>query len=179
MSKKHDLPYIPFYFGDWFKCPEVRALRLDHRALWFDLLGYMWESTERGVMVNPGGHPYQNDEIVRMVGLDLDGSGKWLDLLEEMNVFSRRPDGAIYSRRIVRDMEKSQIYAENGKKGGFATANAKAKRPAKHRQIATAKPLATLDNAVGNENDSTDEILKEKEIERRMRGLDPSLPENQ
>jgi len=45
--KKDDLPAMPFYVGDWLKCPEVRALPLDYRALWFDMLCFMWESTER------------------------------------------------------------------------------------------------------------------------------------
>ena len=50
MSKKHDLPAMPFYFGDWFKCPEVRAMNLETRMIWFEMLGLMWESTERGYL---------------------------------------------------------------------------------------------------------------------------------
>lgn len=109
---------MPFYTGDWFKCPEVRALSLDHRALWFDLICYMWDSTERGVMVKPNGKPYSDQEIIRMVGLDNQNSGNWLQILLDDGVCSRREDGAIYSRRMVKDEAIRMIRKEVGKKGG-------------------------------------------------------------
>lgn len=117
-SKKKDLPYMPFYVGDWLKCPEVRALTPDCRGLWFDLLCYMWESTERGVMVTPNGRPYTDNEIVRMVGLDNQNSGIWLTTLLSEGVCSRRPDGAVFSKRMVRDEQTRQIRRETGAKGG-------------------------------------------------------------
>lgn len=109
---------MPFYVGDWLKCPEVRALTPDCRGLWFDLLCYMWESTERGVMVTPNGRPYTDNEIVRMVGLDNQNSGIWLTTLLSEGVCSRRPDGAVFSKRMVRDEEIRQIRRETGAKGG-------------------------------------------------------------
>ncbi len=116
---KLNLPAMPFYVGDWLKCPEVRSLPLDYRALWFDLLCYMWESTERGVMVKPNGKPYTNDEIVRMVGLDNQNSGIWLTCLLSSGVCScREIDGAIFSRRMVRDEKIRLIRRETGSKGG-------------------------------------------------------------
>lgn len=117
-DKKKDLPYMPFYVGDWLKCPEVRALSPDYRGLWFDLLCYMWESTERGVMVNPHGRPYTDSEIIRMVGLDNQNSGDWLTTLLTEGVCYRRSDGAVFSKRMVRDEETRQIRRETGAKGG-------------------------------------------------------------
>lgn len=118
MSKKHDLPAMPFYTGDWFKCPEVRSLPLDYRALWFDMICFMWESTERGVMVKSNGKPYTNEEIVRMVGLDNQNSGIWLTYLVNHNVCSVREDGAIFSRRMVKDEKIRLIRKKIGEKGG-------------------------------------------------------------
>jgi len=120
-DKKKDLPYMPFYVGDWLKCPEVRALPPDYRGLWFDLLCYMWESTERGVMVNPNGRPYTDNEIVRMVGLDNQNTGNWLTILLTEGVCSRREDGAIFSKRMVRDEKTRQVRRETGAKGGNPT----------------------------------------------------------
>jgi hypothetical protein len=120
-DKKRDLPYMPFYVGDWLKCPEVRALPPDYRGLWFDLLCYMWESTERGVMVTPNGRPYTDSEIIRMVGLDNQNSGNWLTSLLTEGVCSRRDDGAIFSKRMVRDEKTRQIRRETGAKGGNPT----------------------------------------------------------
>lgn len=118
MNKKKDLPAMPFYVGDWLKCPEVRSLSPDFRGLWFDLLCYMWESRERGVMVKPNGNIYSDIEIIRMVGLDNQNSGTWLTILLENGVCQRREDGAIYSRRMVKDETLRQIRTVSGSKGG-------------------------------------------------------------
>lgn len=110
---------LPFNVGDWLKCPEVKALRPDYRGLWFDMICYMWESAERGVMVRPNGEPYTHDEIVRIIGLDCDNSGKWLNVLIENGVCSvRKEDGAVFCRRIVKDEAISRVRREAGKKGG-------------------------------------------------------------
>jgi len=118
MNKKKDFPAMPFYAGDWLKCPEVQALRLDHQALWFKMICFMWESIDRGVLVNPGGIPYKKEEIIRMCGLDNDMSDIWLTILKDSQVYSIRDDGAIYSRRMVRDEENRKKWSANGKKGG-------------------------------------------------------------
>ena len=86
-----------------------------------DMLCYMWESVERGVMVKPTGDIYTQDEIVRMLGRDASGSDTWLDQLIIGGVCGVRADGAIYSRRMVRSAEISQKRREAGLKGGSAT----------------------------------------------------------
>lgn len=93
----------------------------DVRALWMDMLCYMWESVETGVMVSPNGVPYTKEEIVRMVGLDCKGSSAWLDVLIENGVCGVRSDGAIYSRRMVRDADLREKRAAAGRKGGRAS----------------------------------------------------------
>lgn len=118
MKKKYDLPAMPFYVGDWLKCPEVRSLPPDARGLWFDLICFMWESTERGVMVKNNGTPYTDAEIIRMVGLDNQNSGFWLTSLLTNGVCGRRDDGAIYSRRMLKEEEIRVKRRECGSKGG-------------------------------------------------------------
>lgn len=117
-EKKHDLPAMPFYVGDWLKCPEVRSLPPDYRGLWFDLICFMWESPERGVMIKSNGKPYSDKEIIRMVGLDNQNSEIWLTHLIDNGVCSRRNDGAIYSKRMIKDEKIRQIRRETGSKGG-------------------------------------------------------------
>lgn len=109
---------MPFYVGDWLKCPEVRALPPDYRGLWFDLICFMWESTERGVMVKPNGKPYSDSDIVRIVGLDNQNSGIWLTHLLDNEVCSRRSDGSVYSKRMVKDEQIREIRRKVGAKGG-------------------------------------------------------------
>ena len=52
--KKQDLPAWNFYIGDWMKSPEIRALTLPTRMIWFEMLCFMWESTERGYLTING-----------------------------------------------------------------------------------------------------------------------------
>lgn len=123
MATKLNLPAMPFYVGDWLKCPEVKVLPPDVRGLWFDMICYMWESVERGVMVKPNHHPYSKNEIIRMIGKDCSNSDKWLDVLIDNGVCAiRDTDGAIYSRRMVRDEDIRQKRSRAGLIGGKKTA---------------------------------------------------------
>ena len=118
---KNKTQMMPFDTSDWLRCPELKVLPPDIRGLWMDMLCYMWESVERGVMVKPTGDIYTQDEIVRMLGKDASGSDTWLDRLIIGGVCGVREDGAIYSRRMVRSVEISQKRREAGLKGGSAT----------------------------------------------------------
>lgn len=116
MAKKKDLPAMPFYFGDWRKAPEIRALDLDVRMIWFEMLGFMWESTERGYLTI-NGKSVITPVIAKMLGIDITEFEEALKQMEDFDVFSMRNDGAIYSRKMVRDEELRLIKSESGKKG--------------------------------------------------------------
>lgn len=120
MARKQETP-MPFYVGDWLRCPELRVLPPDVRGLWMDMLCYMWESVERGVMVMPNGQPCTKEDIARIIGTDCSGSSKWVDSLIENKVCEVREDGAIYSRRMVKDNLISEKRRLAGKKGGGIT----------------------------------------------------------
>ena len=124
--KKHDLPAMPFYWGDWFKCPEVRALSPEARCLWFEMLGLMWESTERGYLTL-NGKPMGKETISRCLGFACDLLDRLLHELSEYGVYSVRADGAIYNRRMVRDAEISKKRADAGKIGGVCSSKKRSK----------------------------------------------------
>lgn len=107
---------MPFYFGDWRKAPEIRALDLDVRMIWFEMLGYMWESTERGYLTL-NKKPVITPVISKMIGVDITEMEKALQQLEQFNVFSRRDDGAIFCRKMIRDESIRQLKAKAGRKG--------------------------------------------------------------
>lgn len=86
-----------------------------------DMLCYMWESVERGVMVMPNGQPCTKEDVVRIIGTDSSGSTDWLNVLIENKVCEVREDGAIYSRRMVKDNLISEKRRLAGKKGGEST----------------------------------------------------------
>lgn len=112
---------MPFDTSDWLRCPELKILPPDIRGLWIDMLCYMWESVERGVMVKPNGEIYTHDEVIRLIGKDSSGSDTWLDKLIIGGVCAEREDGALYSRRMVRSAEISLKRREAGLKGGTTT----------------------------------------------------------
>lgn len=113
---KDQLPAMPFYFGDWRKSPEIRALDLDVRMIWFEMLGLMWESTERGYLTL-NGKVVKTPVIAKMLGIDITTLEHALQQMEEFNVYSRRDDGAIFSRKMVRDEEKRKAKSRAGQYG--------------------------------------------------------------
>jgi len=118
-KKKDDLPAMPFYTGDWFKAGDVRSLTVEQRGIWIDMLFYMWESNERGVLVDASGKPYTTEELSRMIGLPEDLLKQNLKQMESKKIFSLRDlDGAIYCRRMMKDAEIRKIRKEIGKIGG-------------------------------------------------------------
>jgi hypothetical protein len=116
MAKKHDLPAMPFYYGDWRKAPEIQALDLDVRMIWFEMMGYMWESKERGYLTI-NGNPIDNSVITKLIGVDSDLIERAILQMEQYDVFSRREDGAIFCRKMVRDEEIRQLRSAAGKEG--------------------------------------------------------------
>lgn len=123
MHKKEELPAMPFYWGDWFKSPDVQSLPRETKCVWFEMLGRMWESTERGYLtINY--KPMADFAKARALGFgdDVDGYLKHENILEDMGIFSRRDkDNAIYSRKILylNDLREKRKIA--GSLGGKQT----------------------------------------------------------
>jgi hypothetical protein len=93
------LPWTPWYFADWLRDPSLRSVSLSARGLWADMLAYMWESPERGVL------PKLNElNLSKLVGSRKDLVTRLVRELEFAKVFSRRKkDKCIFSRRMVRE----------------------------------------------------------------------------
>jgi len=120
MSSKRQkkLPAIQFYPGDWKKDPGIQALDFFHKGVWFEMILMMHESEERGVLML-NGKPYPNEALARALGLDNQILTTTLTTLTTYGVAKvRKEDGAIYSRKMVRDEEIRQIRIKAGSKGG-------------------------------------------------------------
>jgi hypothetical protein len=112
------MPAFQFYPADWRKDPGVQALDRHDRSVWFDMLCIMHESDERGVLLLAG-RPIPEDALARMLNLDNQTFNQTLTNILTYGVASRREsDGAIYSRRMVKDEKLCQTRREAGKKGG-------------------------------------------------------------
>ena len=136
-AKKDDLPYFPFYVGDWRKATDVQALPLETRAVWFEMLCYMWESTERGYLT-VNGKPLPEKVLARMIGLSEIEMKTHMGIIFDFGVASlRESDGAIYSRRMVKDQYIREVRQKAGSKGGkksFAVSLAQAKKQRTRQQ---------------------------------------------
>lgn len=117
-KKKNPMPFDTEY---WLSDPVLKALPLDVKGLWIDMLCYMWESADRGVMVKPTGEIYTHEEILRLLGKESSVGENWLDMLIENGLCGVRDDGAVFSRRMVRDEAIREKRREAGKKGGDVT----------------------------------------------------------
>ena len=135
-QKKDDLPAMPFYVGDWLKAPDIQCLSYDLKGLWFEMLCYMWESKERGVLL------YTREELCRLLRLPEDLLNQNLNNLEKKGIFSVREDGSIYSRKMVKMQEIREKRIISGQRGGFAT------------QFAKPKVKANCENENENENEN-------------------------
>lgn len=110
-------PYMKFYCADWRADPRLRMCSLAAKGLWIDLMTYMHEGEPYGYLTIDGRQP-DLAGIAALVGRPLKEVRAALNELEERNVFSRGDNGAVYSRRMVRDKAKAEKDRANGKGGG-------------------------------------------------------------
>jgi hypothetical protein len=110
-------PYMKFYCSDWRGDPRLRMCSLAARGLWIDLMSYAHEGDPYGHVTIDGKVP-DLAGIAALVARPLKEVKAAIAELEERNVFSRADNGAVYSRRMVRDKAKAERDKQNGKAGG-------------------------------------------------------------
>ncbi len=110
-------PSFQFYPADWRKDPALSTCSLAARGLWIELMCVAHESDDYGVLcIN--GKPMTDAQIARTVGETPAVVTKLIKELDEAGVFSRRADGAIYSRRMVADEHIRNVRSAAGRLGG-------------------------------------------------------------
>lgn len=117
-------PSFQFYPADWRKDPELRACSVAARGLWVDMLCIMHEADPYGHLV-VNGSPMDKKQLSRSCGEGVKSISRLLSELESAGVFSRVEngslEGAIYSRRLVRDEHIRIVRAKAGAKGAEVT----------------------------------------------------------
>jgi hypothetical protein len=140
-SKKDDKFYQKFEWPLWFSDLDVRALPLDTRMIWAEIIGRMWLSNERGYLVGSNRKPLSDEAMAATLPLPVEEYRKHLEVIKNTGLCSvRKTDGAIYSRKILHDLETHEEKASAGRKGAKATWSGGATAGAK--AIARAKALA-------------------------------------
>lgn len=99
--------WTKFWWADWMRDPELRSCSVAARGMWMDMLAIAFDGTPRG-HVTIGGRPASAKQLAAIAGVSEKQAMTLLAELETAGVFSRAEDGAIVSRRMVRDVEASQ-----------------------------------------------------------------------
>lgn len=101
-------PWIKWYTSDWRADQAVQSCSLAARGLWHEMLGLMHEAEPYGyLLIN--GTSMSTKQLARQVRADVDEVETLIGELETAGVFSRDRIRRIYSRRMKRDREKSEI----------------------------------------------------------------------
>lgn len=117
-EKKKDLPAFPFYIGDWKKDPAIQTLTREYQMIWLDMLFLMWESTERGYLTI-NGKPMTSEMLQGALKLSPEKVEFCLTYFgDQLGLFSKREDGAIYSRKILKIIDLSKKRKISGSMGG-------------------------------------------------------------
>ena len=121
--KEDGRPAQQWYWDDWFSAFDVRLCSLAARGLWIDMIGIMFKAEIRGTLT-VNGKQINSKILAKIVGDTIANVNKYLNELEEQDVFSRLEDNTIYCRRLFRESGRqdqiSQIRSEAGKKGAEA-----------------------------------------------------------
>lgn len=120
MPKK--LPFFFFYPNDWENDSGLNASSEIAQWLWLRMILKMHNSPERGVLLLPSGEVLNDIALSKIVGFSLKRTRTLLQELKRNGVYSERTetDGAIYSRKMVRDEKTRIMKSEAGLKGANA-----------------------------------------------------------
>lgn len=110
-------PWLKFYPSDWRADPALRMCSIGARGLWMEMLCIMHEAEPYGSL-RVNGRPVSDRQMAGLAGASPDEVEPWLAELEGAGVFSRDEDGAIVSRRMMRDKAKADRDKANGETGG-------------------------------------------------------------
>ncbi len=116
--KKAKLPWIKFWPGAHLNEPSLKLSSLSARGLWADLWPMMVEAPTRGILTMPNGDNPTIEQIAKLVGSGEGEVKAAMNELEKNGVFSRTEDGAVFSRRIVRETAALTKSIADGKRGG-------------------------------------------------------------
>ena len=105
MKKRH---WRKFNFKEWRSSPELAQCSRAARSVWLDLCGLIYEA-EDGGRLTLRGQPFDNRQLSAVLGDDPRTIAAALKELGKAGVYSVDPDGAVFCRRIRREMLKENI----------------------------------------------------------------------
>lgn len=98
--------YSKFWWQDWMNDPCLRMCSAAARGVWMDMLALAHAGTPIGHLTIAG-KPATTRQIAAISRCPEKETARLIAELEENGVFSRTPEGVIFSRRMVKDAEQS------------------------------------------------------------------------
>lgn len=99
--------YSKFWWQDWQRDGALRMCSLAARGFWMELLCLAHDGNPVGHVTVNGKAP-TNRQLALIAGCSEKEVTKLMAELEDSGVFSRTDNGVIFSRRMVRDADKSE-----------------------------------------------------------------------
>ncbi len=115
MTSKAPPQWMKFSPDDWQSDTALKSCSLAARGLWIEMIALMHKSPRYGHLI-VGGRILDDAALAALVGAPTHEVSALLGDLEQAGVFTKSSDGAIYSRRMVRDHKRSNVNRKNGKK---------------------------------------------------------------
>lgn len=115
MSRKG--PYLPWFPKDIMGDTALQSVSNAAFGLWHKML-YIAHHGEPYGHLSVNGSVIPTDKLARMCFTAPEEFGLLVTELDQAGVFSRTPDGVIFSRRMVRDAQRSETARKNGARGG-------------------------------------------------------------
>lgn len=109
-------PAFQFYPADWRKDAALQSCSLSAQGLWINIMCIAHECDPYGHLVI-NNIPMTTAQIARFAGVSAKECDVLLVELQGSGVFTRKEDGCIFSRRMVKDERLRNLRAEGGKAG--------------------------------------------------------------
>lgn len=157
-------PSFQFYPADWLTKIELRMVSVAARGLWIDMICIMHQGEPYGYL-KVKGKVISKDKLGVFLGVEAGVVESCLSELEGAGLFSTDDEGAIYSRRMVRDEVVRAKRAAGGCKGGNPALMNKVKDKTKDNldgKHTLPPPSSSSSSSSSKEKKELDPILEKK-----------------
>lgn len=146
-------PWDKFYWNDWENDPALKLCSLAAQGLWMRMLCICAKADPKGYLL-VAGQPLSPADLASLVGKGEGDVETHLSELTSKGVLSLDRKSRIYSRRMVRDVQKAQTARQNGRFGGNPTLGNKTTNSASDNPqvIPPDKPHKPLAKELSNES---------------------------
>lgn len=171
-------PFLKAYAQSWFGDTALRTCSIAARGLWWEMCLLMHDQGDPYGHLAAKGESMPDADVAAICAVPLRDYRKLLKELEQRDVFSRRANGTIYSRKLVRDGKRRDKAAADG---SLATLNPN--HPSHHGGYVAPTPRprgSGVGSVVGSEvgsgvgSRSSTRVLEEKTEPDSSLGVVPS-----